>query len=376
MTEITLFSEIPLDSNRNLDENSENLVNKEDYLIPLKDNDLTSIFENKNTDNDSEIDFNDYYFLQKKINSNHEDSNENSLETKGKSNEEFPKNEEKNMSSLNQSGLFDSKSNNIDKLLFKNICVKNIEQNDNDKIIINNNSNNIDKLDNFKDKKRNIYKVIYSYNYNIYSPSESDKEIKKRIYEALNDNNCKNKKNILRKFNFENRRKRNKKRKNIFKRKQNSDNIRKKIKSRFLKSLKNAINEKLKSAGARYIFTLLPQKFVCNLSKKINRDVLNISLKELFSTNFCNIKKEKKADIKKYNHNIFVLKYLENNKDICEKSKFNIIKNMKYTEIFHEYFISKEFEKDISSLIQQKENDKYIKDYIIKARNFINFFAH
>jgi len=376
MTEITLFSEIPLDSNRNLDENSENLVNKEDYLIPLKDNDLTSIFENKNTDNDSEIDFNDYYFLQKKINSNHEDSNENSLETKGKSNEEFPKNEDKNMSSLNQSGIFDSKSNNKDKLFFTNICVKNIEQNDNDKIIINNNSNNIDKLDNFKDKKRNIYKVIYSYNYNIYSPSESDKEIKKRIYEALNDNNCKNKKNILRKFNFENRRKRNKKRKNIFKRKQNSDNIRKKIKSRFLKSLKNAINEKLKSAGARYIFTLLPQKFVCNLSKKINRDVLNISLKELFSTNFCNIKKEKKADIKKYNHNIFVLKYLENNKDICEKSKFNIIKNMKYTEIFHEYFISKEFEKDISSLIQQKENDKYIKDYIIKARNFINFFAH
>ena len=376
MTEITLFSEIPLDSNRNLDENSENLVNKEDYLIPLKDNDLTSIFENKNTDNDSEIDFNDYYFLQKKINSNHEDSNENSLETKGKSNEEFPKNEDKNMSSLNQSGIFDSKSNNNDKLLFTNICVKNIEQNDNDKIIINKNSNNIDKLDNFIDKKRNIYKVIYSYNYNIYSPSESDKEIRKRIYEALNDNNCKNKKNILHKFNFENRRKRNKKRKNIFKRKQNSDNIRKKIKSRFLKSLKNAINEKLKSAGSRYIFTLLPQKFVCNLSKKINRDVLNISLKELFSTNFCNIKKEKKADIKKYNHNIFVLKYLENNKDICEKSKFNIIKNMKYTEIFHEYFISKEFEKDISSLIQQKENDKYIKDYIIKARNFINFFAH
>jgi hypothetical protein len=163
---------------------------------------------------------------------------------------------------------------------------------------------------------------------------------------------------------------------NTERRKFDSDNIRKKIKSRFLKSLKNAINEKLKSAGSRYIFTLLPQKFVCNLSKKINRDVLNISLKELFSTNFCNIKKEKKADIKKYNHNIFVLKYLENNKDICEKSKFNIIKNMKYTEIFHEYFISKEFEKDISSLIQQKESDKYIKDYIIKARNFINFFAH
>ena len=66
MNEITLFSEIPLDSNLNLDENSENLVNKEDYLIPLKENDLTSIFENKNTDNDSEIDFNDYYFLQKK----------------------------------------------------------------------------------------------------------------------------------------------------------------------------------------------------------------------------------------------------------------------------------------------------------------------
>ena len=37
---------------------------------------------------------------------------------------------------------------------------------------------------------------------------------------------------------------------------------------------------------------------------------------------------------------------------------------MKYSEIFKEYLLSKEFESEISTLKQQKENNKYIKDYI------------
>jgi hypothetical protein len=48
---------------------------------------------------------------------------------------------------------------------------------------------------------------------------------------------------------------------------------------------------------------------------------------------------------------------------------------MKYSELFNEYFISKEFEEEIYKLKQEKENDKYIKNYIIKSKNFINFFS-
>ena len=90
----------------------------------------------------------------------------------------------------------------------------------------------------------------------------------------------------------------------------------------------------------------------------------------------CDKEKEKNTDIKNYEYNLKVLKYLENNKEIGEKSKFNKIKNMKYSQIFNEYLESKEFGKEISTLKQENESDKYIKDYIFKARNFLNFFNH
>ena len=49
---------------------------------------------------------------------------------------------------------------------------------------------------------------------------------------------------------------------------------------------------------------------------------------------------------------------------------------MKYSQIFDEYLKSYEFEMEIASLKSQKENDKYIRNYIIKARSFIDFINH
>ena len=69
------------------------------------------------------------------------------------------------------------------------------------------------------------------------------------------------------------------------------------------------------------------------------------------------------SNLKKYKHNIFVLNYLENNKNkkISEKSHFNAIKNKKLSEIYKEYITSKEFGKEISSLkYDEKELDSYI----------------
>ena len=77
--------------------------------------------------------------------------------------------------------------------------------------------------------------------------------------------------------------------------------------------------------------------------------------------------------MKKYHHNLSVLKYLEGNKALNEKSNFNIIKNMKLSEIFREYLESKEIGLEISDLKKDNENDKYIKKYIIKVKTFINF---
>ena len=77
--------------------------------------------------------------------------------------------------------------------------------------------------------------------------------------------------------------------------------------------------------------------------------------------------------MKKYHHNLSVIKYLEGNKVVNEKYNFKLIKNTNLSEIFREYLESKEIGLEISDLKKDNENDKYIKKYIIKVKTFINF---
>ena len=373
MNEQNQISEISLNSIINLDENSDNLKNNNNMNAQVFKVIFSTKFgeNNMNSDNQSEIDYNDYYYA-KKTNIDNNDiniiiSNDNSDDTKGKSNEESQKIEEKNIFSdysIIQSEIFDSKNQNNINILFQNSYEKDLEQY--------NNINNNYYIFNIKNKNNEdkIFNVVNSSKLNIFTSSDYNNDIRKMINNTLNDIYINNKDNL------ESKKKRNKKRITHAKRKQSSDNIRKKIKARFFKTLKKTINERLKSAGSQYIFTNLPQTFIINLSRIFNKSIFDLTIKQLFSKNFSNNNKGKKADLQKYNHNLFVLKYLENKKDICEKSNFNIIKDMKYSQVFNEYLISKEFEFEISTLIQQRENDKYIKNYIIKARNFLNFYSH
>jgi hypothetical protein len=147
------------------------------------------------------------------------------------------------------------------------------------------------------------------------------------------------------------------------------DDIRKKIKVKFHKILKNTINEKLKKAGSKYFFKALPQSFITNITKSLNRPFLDLPIKDLFSINSNGKERENKA------YNLFVLEYLDNHNDINEKANFNIIKNMKYEDVFNEYLLSKEF-KIVISTLKKDENDKYIKNYIIKAYSLINFLKN
>ena len=48
---------------------------------------------------------------------------------------------------------------------------------------------------------------------------------------------------------------------------------------------------------------------------------------------------------------------------------------MKYSQIFNEYLSSNEFGLEITTL-KIKESDKYIKNYIVKARNLLDFFLN
>ena len=225
----------------------------------------------------------------------------------------------------------------------------------------------------FLGKKRVLYEEYSPKDFSIFSYVEGSEYPKQIIKEVLDEILEIDNKKMKEMMNGEHQKKVYKKRKNFPKRKDNSDNIRKKVKSRFLKVLKNVVNEKLKLAGSKKFFNFLPQSFVSNVSKDKNRDIFDSSFKDIFTKNFCEDKNGNQPDIKKYHHNLSVIEYLENNREIAEKSNYNNFKNMKFYQIFYEYLKSKEFELEIVSLKMERENEKYIREYIFKACNFIEF---
>lgn len=143
---------------------------------------------------------------------------------------------------------------------------------------------------------------------------------------------------------------------NIKKRKYSVDNIKKKIKLRFFKELKNKVNQNLKIAGSAKYLCHFPCSFIFSLNKN---ESLDLTLKEVMS---------------KCSWNLSVLDYLEKNETICQKSNFHIFANMKLYQIFNEYLMSKEFEKEILYLKKKKEIDSYIKQYIILAFKLVDYF--
>ena len=163
------------------------------------------------------------------------------------------------------------------------------------------------------------------------------------------------------------------------KRKYKPDDIRKKIKARFHKSIKNIINENLRKAGSKKLFTFLPQVFISSIAREKNRCVLNLSFRELLQKNFVNDVDEKKyknrnVDLSKYKKNLSVLEYLDKNPEICKNSGFDIISKMKYSDLLEEYFQSDEFERAIYKLREENEDEDSIKEYINKSKNYVKFF--
>jgi hypothetical protein len=164
-------------------------------------------------------------------------------------------------------------------------------------------------------------------------------------------------------------------------RKYKSDDIRKKIKSRFHKTLKNIINENLKKAGSKKLFDFLPQCFIGNVSKKTNNFCLNLTFRELLLKDFVTeANKEsypnKDVDYKKYLKNKDTLEYLDNNPEICKKSGFDIIQEMKYKNLLNIFFNSGEFEESLIRLKKENETKEYVQEYVIKAKRYVDFYTN
>ena len=161
-------------------------------------------------------------------------------------------------------------------------------------------------------------------------------------------------------------------------RKYEPDDIRKKIKGKFHKTLKLILNRNLKAAGSKKFFKYLPQSFVGNITQKFNLKYLDYTFKELLLTDFSlshDKSRYKKADYKNYLTNKNTVKYLEENNLISINSGFDLIKDMKYRDIFRSYFSSKYFKNSIKELETKNEDSYYIQEYIRLSRNYLEYFS-
>ena len=156
--------------------------------------------------------------------------------------------------------------------------------------------------------------------------------------------------------------------KNKESRKEKPDEIRKKIKSRFFKSLKNCINDELNKISFPYKFEFLPQNFISNISKNENKIIINKTLKEIILDN-------KEDNSEKCNNNIKLLEHLNINKNNKEIGKIYNIFNQTFENLFSEYLESKEFKNSIIKLKEEGNYFEYIKDYIDKSKDFVNYFS-
>ena len=153
-------------------------------------------------------------------------------------------------------------------------------------------------------------------------------------------------------------------------RKYKSDSIRKKIKSRTLKKVKNIINIEIKKAGIALCFDYFPQTFVSNIRVDVNKRVLNYNLKELFSTDFGGISKDKE----KLRNNIGVLKCLEEHPLISNTALYDILFKCSFRKILEDYFSSDNLKNDIEKLREEGEDEEYVKKYEYLAKNFVKFY--
>lgn len=162
-------------------------------------------------------------------------------------------------------------------------------------------------------------------------------------------------------------------------RKYKPDDIRKKIKARFHKTLRKTINEQLTKAQSTMLFDFLPQCFLSNISKEKNKNVMKMKFIDLLSKDFIKEEgenyKKKKIDYCKYTNNLEVLDYLKNNPEISKNSGFDELSKKTYSELLNDYFNSKAFDESIKLLQNEKEDEDYIIEYILKAKHYVQFFS-
>ena len=152
------------------------------------------------------------------------------------------------------------------------------------------------------------------------------------------------------------------------------DNIVIKIVRHFFNNyLVNEITKIIKDLGSKLYFDKFPQNFILNTVKKNNKDnIWRMNLIEIFLDKELYTKEDKIH----FARNKDVIEYLksENNKNILEDSKFNIILNNTISDIFNEYLVSNEYEQKIRA-IKRKYEKEYVDKFEEYSKNIIRDFS-
>ena len=135
-------------------------------------------------------------------------------------------------------------------------------------------------------------------------------------------------------------------------------NIREVIKKRFFNTyIMKALNKKLKATGYNTYFEKLPQSFVRNVSKGLNKEIMKKTLGQI---------------LKEKEHNSILVDKIEKDGN----PELNLILNTKICHLFNEYLNSAEFLIIERNRIAKKKNmtdDYYLQKYIYLSKNWNKF---
>ena len=270
--------------------------------------------------------------------------------------------------------IFSDNNELIDKPLDKKLYFNNIETTNNN--IDSSINNNIELENNSAPMNVNLIPINENLNPPTYNLNNSNSNLQELscpknnfIITPFCSKNCRKKENIL--FYNTSERKRNKSKSTII-RKLKPDSLRKKIKARFHRKIGQIINNKLKEYGSKFQFGLFPQPFIKNINIEFNRPLLSLTMRELFQKTFG----FKDKDREKTNYNIKVIKYLEENPDICLDDKISNFLNSTYEEIIKKYMLGKYLLEDIERLKKEGENSEYINRYTFIAMHWVEFYKN
>ncbi len=115
-----------------------------------------------------------------------------------------------------------------------------------------------------------------------------------------------------------------------------------------------------------------------NINHKNEKKYKNLTYRELLEKDFDSDSKDglrnlyhKNTDNKNYLHNLEVLKFLDNHQLLKEKSGFEEISEMTYTQLTKSYLSSDDFKKLISDM-KYKEGSYYTEKFVKSSNSFLS----